>query len=227
MDDDSRRLDEDAEVTIHIGDVEYDAAGVDLHILAEPAVEIVPFAGKETEYLAIVAELHDLGVELARVARAAGLKARHDLVTDLERLAREVGGDVLAESDDFARAFMAELNGADAEGIALVFMHVSAAYAAAFHLDENLVIANGRKVDFDDFHLPRFLENRNLALSWNAHFASPVLFDNKVTDYASDYITFMASISNATRKSFGNGRALTIQRQAAAMHFEDEARICT
>ena len=38
---------------------------------------------------------------------------------------------------------------------------------------------------------------------------------------------FRASMSRATRISFGKGRACTIQRQAAAIVRADAARICT
>ena len=170
MDDDRRRLDEDAEVAVHVAHVEDDAALVDLHVLAEPAVQVVLRTGQETEDLAAVAELRDLRMELARVALAARLETRHDLVADLERLAREVRLHVLAERDDLARALVAELDRAELEGIALVFVDVCAADAAALDLDEDLVRADSGNVNRLQDHLLRRLKHRNLALLRNSHF---------------------------------------------------------
>ena len=169
MDDHRRRLDEDAQVAVHVAHVEDDAALVHLHVLAEPAVQVVLRAGQQTEDLAAVAQFHDLGVELARVARAARLETGHDLVADLERLAREVRLHVLAEGDDLAGALMAELHGAEPKGIALVLVDVRAADAAPFHLDENLVVADRGDCDLHDLHLLRLLKNRDLALFRDSH----------------------------------------------------------
>lgn len=162
VDDHGRRLDEDPEVAVHVGDVEHDATGVDLHVLAEPAVEAVVHAGQEAEDLAAVAELLDLGVVLARVAGAAGLEASDDLVADLERLAREVLRHVLAELDDLARALMAELDGAEPEGVALVLVHVGAADAAPLHLHQDLVVTDLRDRKFVNDHLARGFQHGNL-----------------------------------------------------------------
>ena len=45
-----------------------------------------------------------------------------------------------------------------------------------FNLDDDFVISDGREIDLHDFHLPRLLENRNLALGRYAHFIAPISF---------------------------------------------------
>lgn len=74
-----------------------------------------------------------------------------DAVAEGERLAGGIGGDVVTEGDDFAGAFVAEDDGNEAEGVALVFVHVGAADTAAFDLNEDFAFAEGREGEFADF----------------------------------------------------------------------------
>ena len=105
----------------------------------------------------------------AGVAGAAGLKTSDDLVANLKGLACEIGLDILAERNDLARSFMAELNGAILEGITLVFMHVRAANATTFDLHENFIRADLGDCNFLQHHLARLFKNRHFALFRNGH----------------------------------------------------------
>ena len=167
MDNNRRRFDEDAEIAIHVRDVENDSAGIDLHVFAEPTVQIMLLARKKPENLSTVAELFDLGMELAGVARAAGLEPRNDLVTHFKGLSGEIGGDVFAERNDFTGAFVTELNRAETEGIAFVLVNVSPANSASFDLDENFIISDRRNVHFMNNHLARLFQDGNFAFCGN------------------------------------------------------------
>ena len=173
VNDNGSRLDKDAQIAIHIGDVKHNAAFVDLHVLAEPTVEVVLRARHKTVNFAAIAKLGDFRSELASVASAAGLKTSDDLVANLKGLACEIGLDVLAERNDLARSFMAELNGAILEGITLVFMHVRAANATTFDLHENFIRADLGDCNFLQHHLARLFKNRHFALFRNGHVYFP------------------------------------------------------
>jgi hypothetical protein len=131
------------------------------------------FAGQKSENFAAVAKLLDFRMELASITLLARLKTGDDLIADFERLAGEVGRNILAERNDFARTFVTELNRAKAEGIAFKFVNVSAANAATFNLDENFIVADFGNRYFMNNHLARLFENRHFARFRYAHFIFP------------------------------------------------------
>jgi hypothetical protein len=106
-------------------------------------------------------------VEPAGVARLAGFKTGYDLIAHFEGLAGEIGRHVLAERDDFTSAFMTELDRAEAEGIAFVFVDVSSANAAAFDFHEYFIVSDLRHVNFMNHHFTGFFKNRNSAFCGN------------------------------------------------------------
>ena len=99
-------------------------------------------------------------------------------------IARRIAFDIFAEVDDLARALVPERDGNDPEGIALPFVHVGSAYAAALDFDENVVVVergNGILFDLDMFggrergDLCGFGNPR--ALLFAAHFAKDLTDD--------------------------------------------------
>lgn len=102
--------------------------------------------------------------------------------------------------------------GAESERVAFVFMSVGAAYAAAFHSDENLVIIDFRDGIFSEFKFTGFDEIREFCHF--SHFYSPVLFillvfrgshiPENLLSYAVKYITVRRKYKNIPRTKTGN-----------------------
>ena len=80
----------------------------------------------------------------ADAAFAAAGDGGDDFVADFQRVPLGVHFDVFAEGEDFAGAFVAEHDGRESERVALPFVHVGAAHAAAFDFDEDFVVADRR-----------------------------------------------------------------------------------
>ena len=115
----------------------------------------------------------------AGVAYAAGFEAGDDFIAHFERFAGIVGFDVFAEFYDDTRALVTQLDGNIAERIALVFVHVGAADAAALDFDENFVVIDLGDLLFDDLDLLRARKDGNFRLGGNVklrHKNVPPLF---------------------------------------------------
>ena len=136
-------------------------------IIGEPSVEVDVIVREQAVH---VRAAHVLFVQIEH--RDVGIvfkdHAGDDLVAELEVFARAVFLDVLTHLDDLARPFMAENDRDQVERIALEFMCIGAANAAAFHFYEDIVIPDlGQRIFadlvfflFDEHCDARFLRDR-------------------------------------------------------------------
>ena len=162
VDQNCARLDEDSGIEIEVAYVEYGGAASYEDIIGEPAVEVNVIVGKKTVYVCaadvlFVKVIHgDVGIVLED-------HTSNNLITDGKGLACAVLLYVLTHLDDLACAFMTEGNGDKTKGVTLKFMRVSTANAAAFDLDENVIVADFGNGVFLDFKFFELCEHCNLS----------------------------------------------------------------
>ena len=148
-------FDEDSRIEVEVGDVEDRRALADEDVVREPAVQVNVVVREQTvdvrapDVLLVQVEHRDVRVVLED-------HAGDDLVADLEVLARAV------LLDDFAGALVPERNGNHAEGVALELVRVRAAHAAAFNLDQNVVVPHFGNRIFLDVEVFELGEHRDL-----------------------------------------------------------------
>ena len=157
-----RRFDQHALVKRQPGHVEEGRIRPDLEVLGIVAVEMNLVIGKEPVDTAMFTEIGTGGCVLAGAAMSAGNHAGDDLVADLDRHTGGIVGDILSEHLDGTGPLMTEHHRAESEGIALVFVAVSAADAAPLDLDQHLIIADRRNRKLFDFELAGSDQHRSL-----------------------------------------------------------------
>ena len=138
----------------------------------EITVQVNVVIGKEPVNAAVLAEVRPRRGVFAGGAFPARNNACHKLVAEFHGFSGGIGFDVLAEFDDLAGPLVSENDRTQSERIALVFMAVGSADAAAFHLDENLVVVDFRNWVFSEFKFTGFYEIREFCHF--CHFCSPV-----------------------------------------------------
>ena len=154
-------FDEDSGIEVEVAYVEDCGTASDEDVIRKPTVEMYVVIGKKAvnvsaAYVLLVEVVHgDIGVILED-------HAGNNLIADREGLARAVLGYVFTHFNDLTCAFVTESNGDKTEGIALVFVRVGTANAAAFHFNENVIVADfGHGVLFD-FNFFESCEHCNL-----------------------------------------------------------------
>ena len=145
----------------HAVDLEESGAFFDEQVFAEIAVEMDIVIRIQTVDAGFFAHIRSGGRVAAGITFTAGNDAGDDLIADTHGQTGEIGLDIFTDLDDGTGSFVTKHGGADAEGIAFVFVTIGAADAAAFHLDQHFIVADFRNGITFQFKFTGFHEDRH------------------------------------------------------------------
>ena len=156
-------LDEDSGIQIQITYIEEcgtEFAASDEDVVSEPAVELHIVIRKKSVN---VSAAHVLLVQVKHCDLRIILEDHtgNNLVADLHRLAGCVDLNVLTHCNDLAGSFMSQNYRNQAEGIVFVFVSIGSADAAAFNLNQDIVVSNFRKGILLQFEVLLLCHHRN------------------------------------------------------------------
>ena len=153
------RLDQNSGIQIQIAYIKYRRTAADQNVIGKPSVQMHIVVWKQSIY---IRRTYVLFIQVIHRDFRVIFKDHtgHDLVSDMKVFARTVFLYVLSHLDDLAGPFMSERYRDQTERVAFKFMRIRSADAAAFHLDQNVVIADLRHGKLFYFKFFQFCQHR-------------------------------------------------------------------